>query len=190
MTDSEKTPLRKLCLQQRSNLSRNSQKEKSKIISELLKEIISEHSKDKVIALYHPMDNEVDIMQLADLDVKTCLPCVEEKDSPLVFRQYHPKDKLVNNNKLPFMEPNKSSDICTPNIIIVPMVGFDKKGNRLGYGGGYYDRTIEKLRKKNPDILLIGVAFSCQEVAKLPISQYDQSLDIIITESGNQICGK
>ena len=67
-----------------------------------------------------------------------------------------------------------------PNIILVPLVGFDLCKNRLGYGGGYYDRTIEYLEKKN-EVLKIGVAFDEQEIVKIPNEKYDKRLDIIAT---------
>ena len=68
----------------------------------------------------------------------------------------------------------------TPNIILVPMVGFDLYKNRIGYGGGYYDRTIEHLEKKN-EILKLGVAFDEQEIMKIPNEKYYKKLDIIVT---------
>ena len=68
-----------------------------------------------------------------------------------------------------------------PDVLIIPMLAFDRAGYRLGYGGGFYDRTLEKLRTRNT-IIAIGTAYSSQEVAHVPISAHDQLLDYIITE--------
>ena len=83
----------------------------------------------------------------------------------------------INNLGIPEPEAKK---LAHPDILFIPMVAFDKNLNRLGYGGGYYDRFIEKLsRKKN--IIKIGLALSCQKIKKIPINKHDQKLDFIIT---------
>lgn len=73
-------------------------------------------------------------------------------------------------------------DFITPEILIVPLVGFDRAGNRLGYGGGFYDRTLEKLRAAGP-CMAIGFAYGAQEAAELPLEPTDQPLDMIVTEA-------
>ena len=70
-----------------------------------------------------------------------------------------------------------------PEILIVPLVAFDRQGGRLGYGGGFYDRTLEGLRAKGP-VLAIGFAYAAQETEALPLEPTDQPLDMIVTESG------
>ena len=70
--------------------------------------------------------------------------------------------------------------IVAPSILLIPMVAFDKKLNRLGYGGGYYDRFLKKYEKKN--IIKIGLAISCQEVKKLPLNSFDRKMDFVLTE--------
>ena len=73
-------------------------------------------------------------------------------------------------------------DWIEPEVLIVPLVAFDARGNRLGYGGGFYDRTLERLRAKRPT-LAIGFAFDAQEADALPLEPTDQPLDLIVTES-------
>ena len=86
---------------------------------------------------------------------------------------------LLKVNKYGIPEPDVKNKIY-PDILLIPLVAFDKNLNRLGYGGGYYDRFIEKLsRKKN--IIKIGLALSCQKIKKIPINKHDQKLDFIIT---------
>ena len=82
-------------------------------------------------------------------------------------------------NRYGIPEP-EAKDLVYPDIILVPLVAFDKNLNRLGYGGGYYDRLIEKLSKKKK-IIKIGLALSVQKIEKVPINKYDQKLDFIIT---------
>ena len=74
----------------------------------------------------------------------------------------------------------KPESIIYPDILLIPLVAFDKNLNRLGYGGGYYDRLIEKLSKKK-NIIKIGLAFSIQKVDKVPINIYDKKLDYVVT---------
>ncbi len=82
-------------------------------------------------------------------------------------------------NKYGIPEP-ESKNIVYPDVLLIPLVAFDKNLNRLGYGGGYYDRLIEKLSKKK-NIIKIGLAFSVQEIDKVPINMHDQKLDYIVT---------
>ena len=83
-------------------------------------------------------------------------------------------------NKYGIPEPI-SSKIFYPDILLVPIVGYDNDLNRLGYGGGYYDRYIEKLEKIK-EVIKIGLAFSFQKISSIPINQYDKRLDFIVTE--------
>ena len=96
------------------------------------------------------------------------------------FYKWHHKDPLIiNSYGIP--EP-RTSNLVYPDIILVPLVAFDQYLNRLGYGGGYYDRLIEKLSKKK-NILKIGLALSVQMINKISISKYDKKLDYILTEN-------
>ena len=74
-----------------------------------------------------------------------------------------------------------SKNFFDPDLLIVPLVAFDRQGGRLGYGGGFYDRTLEKLKMKKP-VLAVGFAYSCQEIEQVPLEMTDQSLDFVITE--------
>ena len=90
------------------------------------------------------------------------------------------KNEPLKINKYGIPEPISEKRI-KPNVLLIPLVGFDDQLNRLGYGGGYYDRYISKIKIKEK-LLKIGVGFSFQKVKKLPISNYDEKLDCIITE--------
>ena len=82
-------------------------------------------------------------------------------------------------NKYGIPEPKKTR-VIHPDVILIPMVAFDKKLNRLGYGGGYYDRFLKKYEKNR--IIKIGLAISCQEVKKLPLNSFDKKMDFVLTE--------
>jgi 5-formyltetrahydrofolate cyclo-ligase len=77
----------------------------------------------------------------------------------------------------------ETGEEIVPELLIVPLVAFDRAGNRLGYGGGFYDRTLERLRAARPDTLAVGFAYSAQEAESLPLEPTDQTLDAIVTEA-------
>ena len=87
-------------------------------------------------------------------------------------------------NKFGMLEPYKLNSHIIPDIILVPLLAYDNQKNRLGYGGGFYDRYLKKYLKKNKNILTIGIAFSFQNSSKLPSSNHDVKLNYILTEKG------
>jgi 5-formyltetrahydrofolate cyclo-ligase len=104
---------------------------------------------------------------------------VIRKNNQMDFFQWSSKTPLKI-NKYGIPEP-LSKKICYPDILFVPLVGYDSEFNRLGYGGGFYDRYIDKIEKYKK-IIKIGLAFSCQKLNKVPTTYYDRKLDFIITE--------
>ena len=101
------------------------------------------------------------------------------KKSPLLFRTWRKGDPLIVH---PFgmHEPPESAARVTPDVLLIPLLAFDAKGTRLGYGGGFYDRTLASLATKRA----IGIAYSGQEVAELPCHDHDHPLDSVVTENG------
>ncbi len=110
-----------------------------------------------------------------------CVPVIIGKDQPLRFREWTPGCAMIT-GAFGALIPETGAWI-EPEVLIVPLVGFDRAGYRLGYGGGFYDRTIEALRAKRPT-LAIGFAFAAQELPEVPIEATDQRLDAILTENG------
>ena len=107
------------------------------------------------------------------------LPVIVAKNAPLRFRTWSPGAMMVPGT---FGAPvPETGDWMVPQILIVPLVAFDRTGGRLGYGGGFYDRTLEALRQKGP-VLAIGFAYAAQETEALPQEPTDQRLDRIVTE--------
>lgn len=109
-----------------------------------------------------------------------CLPVVVAADKALVFRAWKPGDPLLP-GAFGIPEPLAHKPAVEPNVLLVPLVAFDRRGNRLGQGGGYYDRTLAQRRRK-PGVLAIGLGFSVQEAPSVPAASGDQSLDLIVTE--------
>ena len=135
----------------------------------------------KTIGGYYPVNFEVDDLILLKKFEKNrfniSLPVIK-KNSQMDFYEWSFSSPLkVNKYGIP--EPD-SKNIVYPDILLIPLVAFDKNLNRLGYGGGYYDRYIEKLSKKKK-ITTIGLAFSVQIIDRVPINLYDQKLDYIVT---------
>ena len=174
-----KKKLRKKILKIRKKIYSNSKKiDFTKVLS-----LIKKQKKNpKSIGGYFPVNYEIDdleiLKKLEKKKYKICLPVVK-KNFDMDFYNFSFDDPLIV-NKYGIPEPRKKN-IIYPDIILIPMVGFDKSLNRLGYGGGYYDRVIEKYMKKKK-ILKIGLAFSAQKITDLPVSKYDKKMDYIITE--------
>ncbi len=139
-----------------------------------------------VVAAYWPFRSELDTRPLlAALDgagVTLCLPVIPGTSRPLVFRRWRPGDALREGAyKIPVPDPQAGEVI--PAALFVPLLAFDARGYRLGYGGGYYDRTLAALRGSRGAIA-VGVGFAGQEVPSIPHNAYDQPMDHILCETG------
>ena len=148
-----------------------------------LLKIINQENKKKKIGLYYPIGSEVStieiIRNLRKIKYTVSLPVIE-KNSAMSFYEWNEKSPLkINNFGIP--EPIKLKKV-TPSVLIIPIVAFDSKLNRLGYGGGFYDRFISKL-EKTKKILKIGLALSCQKINKVPINKFDKKMNYIFTEN-------
>ncbi len=152
----------------------------------LLKDILKKFnfSKNLTIGGYFPINCEIDCLKilqhLEESGHKISLP-VTRKENKMDFFEWSYKDPLQI-GKIGIPEPLSKKRIY-PDILLVPMVAFNKYKFRLGYGGGYYDRYIQKIKKIKKKVLAIGMGFSFQEVKKLPTNKYDKKLDLIFTES-------
>ena len=137
------------------------------------------------LSSYYPSTFETNVLKFFDINfknkVKIFLPVVK-KNNLMNFYQWNNND-ILKVNKFGMLEPFAQLNQIIPNIMLVPLLAFDNKKNRLGYGKGFYDRYLKKyLKKKN--ILTIGIAFSFQKHHKLPVSDYDVRLNYILTEKG------
>lgn len=137
----------------------------------------------KPVAGYMPMRSEIDpLPAMADLGMQAQVgvPIIVAKATPLIFHRWSLEAEMVDG---PFgaRVPREGTQMV-PQVLIVPLVAFDRFGGRLGYGGGFYDRTLEGLRARGP-VFAVGYAWGAQEVARLPQEPTDQPLDALVTEA-------
>jgi 5-formyltetrahydrofolate cyclo-ligase len=137
-----------------------------------------------VISGYWPLADEIDprpiLRRLAAAGHVIGLPVVTARATPLTFRRWHPDaDLVVGSFKV--MTPGPDAAEVVPDVVLAPLLAFDRAGYRLGYGGGFYDRTLEKLRRGRP-VLAVGLAYASQELPAVPREPTDQRLDWLVTE--------
>lgn len=137
-----------------------------------------------VFAVYYPIGSEVNsrplIDTLNDMGHITALPVIKDRQSALEFRVYRSEQKL-NKGAFGVPEPSPNMPTVIPDFLIIPMLAFNKQGYRLGYGTGFYDRTLTEMRRAKP-IKAIGVAYSVQQIDDMPVESHDEKMDWIITE--------
>ena len=142
-------------------------------------------NKDLKLALYYPSNFEVNVIKILDnhfiSNTNLLLPAIEGKNKMNFFSWK--KNQVLLVNKFGMLEPVKSKPKI-PDIMLVPLLSFDHRKYRLGYGKGFYDRYLNKYLKKFKNILTVGVAFSFQKYHKLPIDKNDLKLSYILTEKG------
>ena len=138
----------------------------------------------QIVSAFHPLRDEPDtaplLTALAKAGFATALPVVVGRGSPLTFRLWRPGDP-TRAGGMSIREPLDEAPAVDPDLLFTPLACFDRRGNRIGYGAGYYDRTLARLRELKP-IRAIGVAYGVSEVASVPYESHDQSLDAIVTE--------
>ena len=149
--------------------------------AEILGDFLAGHA-GKVLAGYMPMRTEIDpLPAMAAHQAAVGVPVILGPGQALKFREWTPGCAMTEGAFKAFI-PVEGAWL-EPEVVIVPLVAFDARGYRLGYGGGFYDRTLEGLRAKRPTIA-VGFAFDAQELPEVPIEETDQKLDFIATESG------
>jgi len=138
------------------------------------------------VAGYLPMRGEADILPLLEALARSghsiCLPCVAQARAPLLFRRWQPGMALASAIH-DTQEPEAHCEPCDPQVVLVPLLAFNRRGFRIGYGGGYYDRSLEALRARPGFHAAIGIGFACQEAEFAP-EPHDARLDAIVTERG------
>lgn len=144
------------------------------------------HERPACVSLFISIRGEIDtaplMARLAAAGVPLCLPAIVARGQPLVFRSWRPGQPLEE-KRFGLLEPPEGAPETIPDLLFVPLAAFDAEGFRLGYGGGFYDRTLEKLRANGP-ATAIGLAFADQQVDAVPTDAFDQRLDGVLTETG------
>ena len=156
-------------------------KKKITVNSEAIIKLIEQKSTNKRVGLYYPFGDELSTLELMNRLIRKkfiiSLPIINK--SEMSFYSWSPNEPLTI-NRFGILEPFKGKKI-TPSTLIIPMLAFDSNLNRLGYGGGFYDRFIQKIEKQN-NCVKIGLALSCQKINKVPVDKHDKKMDFIITE--------
>lgn len=136
------------------------------------------------VAFYWPLEGELDPRPLADQLVErgypTCLPIVGAFAAPMNFHVYTGEDDLIQ-SRLGTWEPSQSAERVEPQVILMPLLAFDARCHRLGFGGGYYDRTLAALADADVLPILIGLAFDEQELDDVPSEEHDWPLHWVVT---------
>lgn len=139
-----------------------------------------------IVSGFSPLKSEISplplLRRLADAGASLALPVVAGRGKPLIMRAWSFGAPLVS-GVWGIREPPAEAPELFPDILIVPLLAFDRSGHRIGYGAGYYDMTISRLRAMKP-VTAIGIAFAAQEVAAVPATPRDARLDLVLTERG------
>lgn len=141
---------------------------------------------DAVVAGYWAVKGEADVqpllLELIRRGMRAALPQVMEHQKPLVFRAWHETARMIE-GRYGIQEPDPAEcESVVPDVVLVPLLAFDARGHRLGYGSGFYDRTFDALRDMGHAFLAIGVAFEMQKLDEVPTGPYDYAMDMIVTE--------
>ncbi len=138
-----------------------------------------------IVAAYYPLGDEIDplplLAHLRALGYRTALPVTQGRDDELVFLPFDAGTPLLRSD-FGVMEPAEGANV-SPDVVLVPLLGFDGDCHRLGYGAGHYDRTLARMRA-HKDVFVAGLAFDLQRVDGLPVEDHDQPLDCVVSEKG------
>lgn len=140
----------------------------------------------RTLSLFAPFRDEIDTAPLAALlraaGARLALPVILGRDRPLLFRRWDAGAPLTPAGAFRIPEPGPDAPEVVPDTLLVPLAAFDRAGYRIGYGAGFYDRTLALLRANGP-VLALGYAFACQEVDHVPAEPHDEPVDMMITEA-------
>jgi len=142
----------------------------------------------QIISAFLPIRSEIDprplIAHLRAKAARLALPALLDKPAPhIIFRAFEAEDALIP-MRFGTLGPPQTAPLVEPDVILLPLAAYDKRGNRIGYGGGHYDRAIADMRRRGLNPKLVGLAFSCQEMANIAAEAHDIKLDAILTEQG------
>jgi 5-formyltetrahydrofolate cyclo-ligase len=184
MTDiaTEKKEMRLSAIARRDALAREARQDAAEAIAE--RPFPLKIGVGIVVSGFMPMKSEINplplLRKLEDMGARIVLPAIAARGKPLIMRQWRFGEPLAA-GVWGIREPKPDAPVIDPDILLVPLLAFDRGGYRVGYGGGYYDMTIGALRAKKK-VTAIGIAFAGQEVAKVPRTDRDARLDLVLTE--------
>jgi 5-formyltetrahydrofolate cyclo-ligase len=137
-----------------------------------------------IVSGFMPLKTEISplplMRRLADAGAQLALPVIDGRGKPLILRAFAFGDALEA-GQWGIREPKADAPDVEPDILLVPLLAFDRRGHRIGYGAGYYDMTIARLRRIKP-VVAAGIAYTCQEIGEVPVTPRDARLDLVLTE--------
>ena len=180
----DKTYLRNKSLLKRKKKYSKTKKLNFNLIFSLIRKHF--HKKKIIIAGYYPSNYEVNVLQFLEVaskkNFRITLPVIKSLNQ-MSFKLWTFKDPLYV-NKFGMLEPKNTKENIIPDLIMVPLVAFDNHLNRIGYGKGFYDRSLSKIKKIKKNIISLGIAYSFQKCKQIPVNNNDFKLDYVITEKG------
>jgi 5-formyltetrahydrofolate cyclo-ligase len=180
---SQKSELRNAALGRRRALDADFRASAALAIS--LRPLLFDIPPGAVVAGYSPIRSEIDphplMRELAARGAQLSLPTIAADGQSLIFRMWREGDPLTR-GAFGIAEPSPEAVVVSPDIMLVPLAAFDRRGHRIGYGAGYYDRALADLRCVKP-VVAIGMAFATQEILLVPNEAHDVPLDFVLTES-------
>ncbi len=190
---STKSEMRRSALERRDGLNRD---QRSTFASRLalvgadLAMTVLPSREKLVVSVFSPIGSEPDTLPLASAlhaaDVHLVLPVDWSHGTPLVFRRWKPGDRLAI-GPMGIAEPLPEAPELEPDVLFVPLLAFDRRGYRVGYGAGNYDRTLAELRSRRT-VRAIGVAYAVQEEAVIPNDPHDEPVDVVVTDQDVLVC--
>jgi len=137
-----------------------------------------------IVSGFMPLKTEINPLPLmrsfAAQGARLALPAIDGRGKPLIMRAFAFGDELAS-GQWGIREPKADAPEVAPDILLVPLLAFDRTGHRIGYGAGYYDMTIARLRAMKP-VVAVGIAFAAQEIGEVPVTPRDARLDLVLTE--------
>jgi 5-formyltetrahydrofolate cyclo-ligase len=137
-----------------------------------------------IVSGFMPLKTEINplplMRKLSQRGAQLALPCIAGRGKPLIMRAFAFGDELAS-GQWGIREPKPDAPEVAPDVLLVPLLAFDRNGHRIGYGAGYYDMTIAKFRAIKP-VIALGIAFAAQEIEEVPVTPRDARLDLVLTE--------
>jgi 5-formyltetrahydrofolate cyclo-ligase len=138
-----------------------------------------------IVSGFMPLKSEINplplLRKLAEAGARLALPAIDRRGKPLIMRAYAIGDTLAS-GQWGIREPVPEAPEVAPDILLVPLLAFDRNGNRIGYGAGYYDMTVAKFRAVK-SVVAVGIAYAAQEIPAVPVTPRDARLDLVLTEA-------
>jgi 5-formyltetrahydrofolate cyclo-ligase len=180
-----KAALRRQIMARRSALSADQRAQGAAVVAERVGVLLAARPSGTVVSGFLPIGDEIDprpgLQAARRLGCRICLPVMVGRNEPLLFRVWTPGDPTIK-RQWGIEEPEETAEVVIPDVLLVPLLAFDGTGGRLGYGGGYFDRTLAVLRSRCV-VLACGIAFDVQRVDLVPLLDYDERLDWVLTPS-------